>query len=276
MIWGIRSGSVSLWIIKWTDSVPNGLHHTVLPICWSLALKCTCRHAGACGGVLYHCTPMDQTSTWWSRFSSYLFLWPTTNFATMPPLKNNYIISLLSMNEWHIHFLRTLQKNQIKTAELTVKATSKRITKHKVKCHELCTQFKWLFITLMDLLGRRILFLFSNESVQEPDRGHKEWHIYLQARWFDKDRLGELLQYTGGELHWKLGFTRCFRSTSQCTLGNGQRTVMFVFTTRDENHIVQQLINLKKLVKNSCIGRSELFIHCAFLYSLSTFFHSYI
>lgn len=48
----------------------------------------------------------------------------------MPPLKNTYIISLLSMNEWHIHFLRTLQKNQIKTAELTVKATSKRITKH--------------------------------------------------------------------------------------------------------------------------------------------------
>lgn len=49
----------------------------------------------------------------------------------------------------------------------------------------------------MDLLGGGILFLFSNESVQDSDGGHKEWHIYLQARWFDKDSHSELLQLTG-------------------------------------------------------------------------------
>lgn len=30
----------------------------------------------------------------------------------------------------------------------------------------------------MDLLGAGMLFLFSNESVQIFDGGHKEWHIY--------------------------------------------------------------------------------------------------
>lgn len=38
-------------------------------------------------------------------------------------------MSLFSVNEWHIHFLLTLQKRKRKK-ELTVKATSKRITKH--------------------------------------------------------------------------------------------------------------------------------------------------
>lgn len=36
------------------------------------------------------------------------------------------------------------------------------------------TSFKWLFITLMDLLVGGILFLFSNEAVLDPDGGHKE------------------------------------------------------------------------------------------------------
>lgn len=49
----------------------------------------------------------------------------------------------------------------------------------------------------MDLLGGGILFSFSYESVQDSDGGHKEWHIYLQARWFDKDSYSELLQHAG-------------------------------------------------------------------------------
>lgn len=36
--------------------------------------------------------------------------------------------------------------------------------------------------------------------------------IFMQARWFDKDSLSELLQYTGSRLQWKLGFTvNCIR-----------------------------------------------------------------
>lgn len=31
--------------------------------------------------------------------------------------------------------------------------------------------------------------------------------IYLQARWFDKDRYNELLQHTGWGLQWRLGLT---------------------------------------------------------------------
>lgn len=53
----------------------------------------------------------------------------------------------------------------------------------------------------MDLLGGGIRFLFSNESVQDSDGGHKEWHIYLLVRWFDKDSYSELLQRTGQGLH---------------------------------------------------------------------------
>lgn len=54
-----------------------------------------------------------------------------------------------------------------------------------------------MFITLMDLLGRGILFLFSNESIQDSDGSYKDWHIYHRARWFDKDSYSELLHHTG-------------------------------------------------------------------------------
>jgi len=93
---------------------------------------------------------------------------------------------------------------------------------HKVKCQQLCTHFKWLFITLMDLLGRGILFLFSYESVQDSDGGHKEWHIYLQARWFDKDSHGELLQHAGRGLQWRLGFTVLYCSDAMLLHLHGQ------------------------------------------------------
>lgn len=51
----------------------------------------------------------------------------------------------------------------------------------------------------MDLLGAGILILFLNEPVQDSDGAHKEWHIYLYARWFDKDSYSELLQSVGRE-----------------------------------------------------------------------------
>lgn len=46
----------------------------------------------------------------------------------------------------------------------------------------------------MDLLGAGILNLFLNEPVLNCDGVHKEWRIYLYARWFDKDGYSELLQ----------------------------------------------------------------------------------
>lgn len=48
----------------------------------------------------------------------------------------------------------------------------------------------------MDLLGARILILFLNEPVPDCDGAHKEWCIYLYARWCDKDGYSELLQHT--------------------------------------------------------------------------------
>lgn len=48
----------------------------------------------------------------------------------------------------------------------------------------------------MDLLGARILILFLNEPVLDCDGAHKEWRIYLYARWFDKGGCSELLQHT--------------------------------------------------------------------------------
>lgn len=46
----------------------------------------------------------------------------------------------------------------------------------------------------MDLLGAGILILFLNQPVQDSDGARKERHIYLYARWFDKDSYSELLQ----------------------------------------------------------------------------------
>lgn len=56
----------------------------------------------------------------------------------------------------------------------------------------------------MDLLGAGILFLFSNESVQDFDGGGGgiKNDIFMQARWPDKDSHSELLQYSTQEVNF--------------------------------------------------------------------------
>lgn len=207
--------------------MPNGLHHTVLPICWSLALKCTCGHPEACGrgGLSLLSTAHQWISNFsWGRWISPAFcVWLKTNIrvcclaAIYKHKHTDDFFFFLIVNISHAFFFcPTLTAvSSLPALGRTVKGLLKQnYQTHKVKCQQLCTHFKWLFITLMDLLVVGILFLFSNESVQHSDGGHKEWHIYLQARWFDKDSHSELLQHTGWGLQWRLGFTVLYRSNN--------------------------------------------------------------
>lgn len=120
---------------------------------------------------------------------------------------------------WHFHLLLPLQMKFdngpvfvanipcYKYCRTLSKGLINRITKHMKSI--------WMTVHRPDgFTGTGgILFLFSNESVQDSDGGHKEWYMYLWARRFDKDRYTELLQRTGLEHHWSHGFTVLY-----CTL----------------------------------------------------------
>lgn len=175
--------------------------HTVLPICWSLALRCTCGHpeAGGRGGL----SPLSSAHLQISNFSSgrqtfkrWPFFWKKTS-----DLLSGEIRSFLGAvrkpffdiagSTWIVCLAPPQKKWTISLRSVTrgIKSSGDGS----------CAHFKWLFITLMDLVrGGNPVFIHqwicSGFRWWGQEGSHKEWHIYLGARWFDKDSYSELLQ----------------------------------------------------------------------------------
>lgn len=181
--------------------------HTVLPICWSLALRCTCGHpeAGGRGGL----SPLSSAHLEISNFSSgrqtfhfglsferkqVIYFQAKSDLSSLVSESLSLTLKVQPGSSVLLSSCPLLQKKKKWT--ISPRSVTRGI---KSSGDGSCAHFKWLFITLMDLVrGGNPVFIHqwicSGFRWWGQEGSHKEWHIYLGARWFDKDSYSELLQ----------------------------------------------------------------------------------